>query len=998
MRHTLRVFFYIIFSLFFLQNSYSEYFSFRTFPQDKELSSPYISFIIQDSLGYLWFGTVEGINRFDGNEFKAYRSDKGLLSKYSTTALEDRHKQLWIGTMGGGIGCLSNGRIKYYSTNDGLPADTIISIAEDKNGLLWIGTENGLCSFDGTRFKTTKLRKKLNSNFINSISIDKKDQLWFATSDGLFHFSIQDPQGDLQINSISQGLLDNRVNIVYHDSKGNVWIGTPKGLNCLLEGKVLTLTTANGLVNNYVISINEDNSGKIWIGTIGGISILDSPNEVPKISNITTQNGLLSNFITKIIQDSEGNTWIATSKGVCYMRSFNIRTYSEKDGLINNLVNYIIEDHNNTYWLATENSISSFSNGIFKNYTLKDGLISNSINGIMADRKGSIWIVTAEGLSILSPATGKFTNYTTSNGLPTNVLFKSVELSDGSIWISTRLGIICYKDGRFLTPPFQSKGPVEFFLRDRKENIWFVSDSGLFVYSHIAQKLIHYNSQKGIPGDQIFYLFQDSKERIWVSTNKGVYRSEPGINKEIPANFKQVEFENGVQFKSCWAIQEDIKGNIWMSIPNGLVCFDGETVKTYDHSHGLTGDYWFSMLVDHKGTMWLGSRYGLTRFDPPPVRLNLVPPPIYITGVKILEKSVPLNLISTLSHDRNYIRFSFVGLCYSSPESVVYKYRLKGIDTEWLETKSRSLFYPYLPPGDYTFQVKAINNDHIESKTPAEISFSILPPFWNTWWFKTLAILLILSLLSGLAAWKFKRSREKLMMVARTRQLILSQRMELMGLLAASAVHDLKNLLSIIIGYSEIVSETYNHTDEISHHNENIKKTANTAVQLVKQILNLAKPKQDENDDTNLTDLMNNIMEILKVTSTGEIKINWIPPSENIYAYMNPIRVQQLVMNLCLNAIDAMPEGGELRVTLSRFKNNQISITISDTGSGIEPELISKIFDPLFTTKVSGKGSGLGLFVVKQIVEEYHGEIQVDSTPEKGTTFLVIFPVNNNNK
>jgi signal transduction histidine kinase len=217
----------------------------------------------------------------------------------------------------------------------------------------------------------------------------------------------------------------------------------------------------------------------------------------------------------------------------------------------------------------------------------------------------------------------------------------------------------------------------------------------------------------------------------------------------------------------------------------------------------------------------------------------------------------------------------------------------------------------------------------------------------------------------------------------------MSQRMELMGMLAASAVHDLKNLLSIIIGYSEIVAEQFKPEDENYQYNKHITSTANTAVKVVKQILAFSWQKQDEESRVDLVELIDDILEILKVTTPTEIRISWQAPEEEILYAIDPTRFQQLIMNLCINAVHAMPEGGELKLNL--FKESQaIIIKISDTGPGIPPEIQQKIFNPLFTTKEKGKGTGLGLFVVKQIIDENKGKIEIESSPETGTSFRIV--------
>jgi signal transduction histidine kinase len=325
----------------------------------------------------------------------------------------------------------------------------------------------------------------------------------------------------------------------------------------------------------------------------------------------------------------------------------------------------------------------------------------------------------------------------------------------------------------------------------------------------------------------------------------------------------------------------------------------------------------------------------------------------------------------------------------------MFRYKLNGLDETWKQTADRSIYYPYLPPGDYLFKVKAVNNDGVESRRPAEIAFKIPPPFWKTWWFQLLIVLAAFSLPGWLVVSRQRRARKYAELEARNKQLVMAQRMELMGNLAAGTVHDLKNLLSIILGYSRMVSRKFAPDDPERENVETIRKTASTAVQMSKQILSLARYPDRLPGTVELGELLEEILDTLEITLPKTVKTRRIMPGEPVRFAIHPARFQQVVLNLCQNAAHAMPGGGELTVALSMPGNEigrKIRLEIRDTGTGIEPDNIDKIFQPLFTTKQSGKGTGLGLFVVDQIVREHGGRIEVRSQPGTGTTFIIRFP------
>ncbi len=366
-----------------------------------------------------------------------------------------------------------------------------------------------------------------------------------------------------------------------------------------------------------------------------------------------------------------------------------------------------------------------------------------------------------------------------------------------------------------------------------------------------------------------------------------------------------------------------------------------------------------------------------------------------------MEKEIPLPGPKSFAYDQNIFRFNFIGLSFSDPAGIEYKYYLENIDTDWQTTKDRSLFYPFLPPGSYSLKVKAVNSDGIESEIPAEYRFKILPPFWQTWWFLVLLALLIGGFLLLVLQWRVRRAREKaelkakqIELEARNRQLVISQRMELMGSLAAGTVHDLKNLLAVIIGYSRLMSQKYQGDNEDHQNIEVIKDTAATAVQMAKQILSFARQRDYTDEPVELGSVLIEILDTLKITQPKNIRVLREIQAEPVFFPIHPGRFQQVVMNLCLNAFQAMPEGGQLRIALTSTSDagNEIILEISDTGTtGIKKEHLEKIFEPFFTTKEQTQGSGLGLFVVKQIVEEYQGKIEVHSEPGQGTRFIIRF-------
>lgn len=957
----------------------------KHYSPEEGLASSTVTRIFQDSLGFLWIGTQDGLSRFDGINMKNFDAGDGLVSDYITDIWEDQRGNLWIGSRGG-LNRINLKNLKIYTAGTSLVGNLVYSIAGDREGNLWIGTDAGIYKFDEKDFTAFTKNTDLIDDIITYIIFDEKENLWYASQNGTGYFS----GCRLIINyTTDNGLIDNRVTALMMDHKGNIWIGTKNGISCYHQEKesIISYTTKDGLAGGYVRSMIEDKNHNIWIGTSSGLSFFSGGT----FTNFYTKNGLLSDDIRALFEGKEGNIWLGTNSGISRLHSLRFLNFYDKDGLPHNKIWAIIEENRGEYWIGTDKGLSQYSNGKFKNYTTGDGLIHDTVYHLLKDRSGNIWIATGGGVSVYS--SGTFTNYTINDGLPNNLVLSLEQDRDDAIWIGTSKGICRFKEGKITPPPFeQTPNPINTILQDSKGNVWFSDNRKLYKFP--GKDLISYspNPPNGLIHGKIYSLFEDSRGRIWIMTHMGLSWWENG-------KFTNYSSANGLSDDTCFFMLEDNHRNLWIGTGKGVDRFDGKSFKNYTSTDGLASPETNAKacLADSRGYLWFGTAKGLSRFDPEFDRMIRVPPPVYINGFNVLGKDYPISDEIVLEYNQNHLQISFIGICLTSPETVGYQYRLEGIDHNWTETNNRSISYSSLSPREYTFRVIAKNKDGSESLKPAEIRFTIQPPFWQTWWFRGTLIILILFTAALVVTGYVKKEKAKVSHAARNKQLVMAQRMELMGVIAAGAVHDLRNLLSIIIGYSKLAVELEEEMEEEekSEALEIIKETATTAIQLVQQILSFARQRYNHATAVNPSELVNDILEILKVTLPPKITIQWEPPKEEIWLYVNPVQFKQIVMNLSINGIQAMEElneKGELTISLAKDQVNRVILDVSDTGPGIPGDVLDKIFDPLFTTKDPEKGTGLGLFVVKQIVDESKAKIEVLSQPGEGTTFKITFP------
>ena len=982
----------VLYCLPLVRTAYGQTLPFVHYSSKNGLAYTAVMCMIQDSRGFLWIGTQHGLSRFDGVTFENFYAGDGMSNDFVRDLCEDEKGNILIAT-NDGLSCYSpRGESEAFSVIKETAGKQILAVAADGKGNTWFATESGASKITGNNIVSYTKKDGLPDDYVKDILVDKNGAVWMGTQKGLVCFkenrfiTFNTTGGD---NSLSED-----IRAITIDWKGNMWLGTAGGLLRFREGVLTSYSTKDGLFDNYVRTLAADERGGIWIGTNSGVSYYYEGT----IANFNTKHGLLNDRIYAVFEDREGNTWFGTAMGLSKLNSLRIVNFSKKDGLPNNLVWTIIEDKKGNYWFGTDKGLSYYAHDTFTNFTTENGLVNNTIYALLEDKNGNIWVGTHGGLNLLSPGAnpGKamFKDYTWGDESRDNMILSLAEDGEGVIWVGTPNGISRIINGTVSPPGFKTEFiSIHAFLKDRKGNLWFSHQNGICKIPVSGGEPVCYSTGDGLIGGKIFSMAEDAAGRLWIGTAEGLSCFADG-------EFTNYTTADGLSDNTCYFILEDDDRNLWIGTAKGVNRYDGTTFKTYTSRDGLAslGIVEGACLKDSRGHLWFGTVNGISKYDPKQDRPNTVPPPVYITNFTIFGREhgdFQANAESgniELKYNQNYLRFDFTGISFTSPEDVSYKYRLEGIDRLWFETRNRYTSYPYLPPGDYCFEVTAVNNDGVESTKPAKIRFRILPPMWKTWWFILLAGCFALFITLMLALWRIRSANEKIALREKNKQLIMAQKMELLGILAGGAVHDLKNLLSIIIGYSKMAARHEKENQDNHGVNEKIKNTAVTALQVVKQILAFTRRQYDETLAANLPDLLDDIVEILKVTTPTEIKILWQPPGDEIRLFINPTKFQQVVMNLCFNAVHAMENGGELKIRLWEEEGNRgksILLEVADTGCGMEQDVLDKIFDPLFTTKEPGKGTGLGLFVVKQIVDEYRGSIDVRSKPGEGTVFRI---------
>ena len=805
--------------------------NFKHITMDDGLSQNSIYAIIQDRTGFLWFGTEDGLNRYDGNSFKILTPSRtnpaSLSSNYINALLQDRNGNLWIGTDDGlnRIDARTEKITRYLAVpNDpaGLSNKNVKAIVEDRFGFLWLGTYGGgLCRFDPQtgRFHTYKHDARddhsLGNDVVLALHLDREGALWIGTADGLSRL-------DAVNNSFTRynhdpgnpfSLSHNTVNAVLQDQEGFVWVGTTGGLNRLdpQSGKFSVFKhdadDPRSLSHNAVNVLYRDSQGTLWIGTDIGLNAYDRLNNLFRryTSNPKDSRSLGGDNVRAIFEDKSGTLWVGVwGAGISKYERESRKFYhiehnaNSNNSLSNNMVLSFYEESDDILWIGTFGGLNrwdrksdrflAFQNDVHDPTSLSD----NRVRAIHKDNQGIFWIGTyGGGLNRFDPRTGKFVRYLNdpqnARSLSHNQIRSICEDRDGSLWIGTdgggvnrfnKTSGVCR---RYLNDPGDpgslSHNRVFKVFVDRSGRLWVCTrGGGLDRYIPETDSFFHYpydpTDLRSLPDESIITIYEDSHGTLWLgSAGAGLIQFDPQ-----KAAFTAYADEQGLPSRLIYAIEEDREGNLWVSHASGISRFrmQTRTFKNYTSQDGLQGKDFngnSSFKSPRTGEMFFGGINGFNGFFPDQIQDNRIVPAVVITGFQlfnkpivpgqtvdgriILRESIEVTKEIVLSYRDRVINFEFAALNYISAEKNQYAFMMEGFDAAWNFVGSRrSAYYTTLPPGRYTFRVKGSNNDGIWNEVGASLVLRITPPFWRTWWFFTLAALLVSGGAFSLYGWR----------------------------------------------------------------------------------------------------------------------------------------------------------------------------------------------------------------------------------------------------
>jgi signal transduction histidine kinase/streptogramin lyase len=979
--------------------------------------------IIQTRDGYLWLATVDGLTRFDGVRFTIFNKSNspGIINNRFRSLFETKAGDLWAGTEESGAVRFHGGRAEHFRMEAGAP-ESVVWIEADANDdgavlhsfdqtVLFsggkahpFGAEANIylpvlagrppnikifcrlkpknnfseCFFDGrwhdlslpdpsAEGKVISVAQDLNTDgspklrFVLSAAQEANGTVWLLTSDGrlarvengsLTRFYgeadglpkyplylmtgarlgmvAKDAEGSLwmvDLPSMQKELLLRKAAVpppldraevlsTYGDGEGNLWFGTTRdGLFRARKQVITAYSEADGIANRNVYPIHQDRSGRIWIGATDGLY----KREDETFALIRSTQDFL---VYAIGEDAAGRILIGNF-GMLYVQEKNEFVPFEPEKIpANGLIYVIYTDSEEALWIGGEGGLRRFKDGVLTSFTTADGLAGNDVKAIIEARTGGLWIGTYDGLTRFE--NGRLTSWRESDGLPSRTVRALYEEADGTLWIgSYDGGLARFKDGKFT----------------------------------------RYNMKTGLPNDGAFHILEDDNRNFWISSNRGIYRvSKDELNDFADGKISRV---NSISYgKSDGMLNPECNGG---RSPAGFRANDGR--------------------------LWFPTQDGVAVIDPQEIKVNSQPPPVVIESVRIdnadsdfsqsdvrneEEDAASPNprLRIQIEPSQQNFEINYTALSFINSENLRFKYKLEGLDDQWIDAGTRrQAYFSHVRPGDYTFRVIAANSDNVWNNQGATLKIVVLPPFYRTWWFFTLAVIA-----ACVVAFLIYRQRVRQIdlkhaaELAFTRRLIDSQEQERKRF--AAEMHDgLGQSLVIIKNRARLSLKQADQKDAVLDHLENISVTASHAIHEAKEIAFNLRPHLL--DRLGLTKTIESMLDKVFSAVGIEFEAN-IDNVDGVLEKDSEILLYRVIQE-CSSNIAKHSEAGKAVLTIEH-DTNDLTIRISDNGRG---------FDMANNGTDLSKRS-FGLVGIAERTRLLGGRLNIESRPGEGTTITIV--------
>lgn len=1002
----------ILFLSLLCTSAHGQQILFRNYSVIDGLCSNTVWSISQDDKGFMWFGTKNGINRFDGYEFKSFQfhgdDTNSIGNNFIHAICKYDSKNYWIGTEDG-VYNLNLENEKF--TKLAVAANNLVyDILRDRNGTMWIATRNsGLYGYTPANKKLIQFvadRSNPNTislNQVRNLEEDTQGRIWIGTfGEGIdvlhpaymtfIHHKVSINKGD--VNS-------NKILTMHKDLQGNMWVGTLGGLSVSKNGTGEFITYIKGgegsINDNIVRAIYQPSPGKLYVGTEKGLNVLDIQKQIftAYTQKINDPHSISDNAIYAIYPDKQAGIWVGTFfGGINYFpeKGPGFELYyatGEKNGLSGNAVSCFLEDKPGYFWIGTENGGLNYFDSYtktFKTYPFSSGhqpLSYHNIHTLFKDENQKLWIGTfSAGLNVYDPATRKVKKYghnpLDSNSISNDNIYSIYKDKDGTIWIGTTYGLNIYdpvKDAfHRVNDMGLQNGLIYNIYEDDNNNIWFITyDNGLIGKNKKTNKWFQYSADgkmNSLSSNKIISILDDHSGNLWLGTDGG------GLNcfNIASKTFKVFNEQQGIS-AIIYGILPNDNGELWLSTNNGITRFSPQTMKSrgYTNLDNLqsTQFNYNAALKASDGKMYFGGINGFNAFYPDSLNDTSLAGNIAFTNFQLFNKDIDIDskdrpldkMISyvtsiDLSHNQSVLSFEYAAMSFPAPQKIKYAYIMEGFDRNWNYVgNQRKATYTNLPPGSYTFRVKSTDSYGIWNEHTADMKVVAKPPFYRTTLAYIIYSLLLIAAIIALRSFSHMQARKKnevkLERLKNQReQEFYNQKIEFFTTMA----HEIRTPLSLIIAPLEKLIQRTNWEPEIKEQLTLMDENADRLLNLVNQLLDFRRIESDiytiRTEELELISFIHSLYSRFSPISYQRgIKFSLVTNISRLVVQADPEAITKILTNLLINAFKFTRNKVEISIneTLKTEEGKQFfSISVADDGIGIPASQMANIFKAFF--------------------------------------------------
>ena len=947
----------------------------RSWQTDEGLPVNTVQSIAQTPDGFLWVGTKEGLSRFDGVSFRLF--EEMAVSRFKQASVQAllaaREGGLWIGIEGGGLAHWSDGRLSWYSKSDGLPGLSVRCLAEARDGSLWIGTDSGLARMKSGVIKVFNPKPGVTDAAVNSFCVDALNILRVATPNGMWSL---DADEHFSEENFSVGAIRFGLRTVYSDRSTNLWFGGSGGLRYVKLSEERPVIRTTKLLQQIVSAVIEDESSQHWVGTVRGVVRMRGDEVIGWPLNAA----FTGDLVNTIFQDREGSIWLGCRDGLYRLTPARFTHITAQQGLTANDVMSVCQDASGSIWAASfVSGLSKITGSNIKWIRSTNGLSDDAVLSLHPSRDGGMWVGMdyGRGLNKLNRAGQNIlVAQTDLVAAPIRVIHES---ESGAVWIGTGKGLNVIRDGETKTYTITNGlagDNITAICEDRQKNIWVGTIGGVSRWSGLA--FSNFTERQGLPNNFVSLIYEDRDGDIWVGTKGG------GLSRLKSGKFTSYSSKQGLFSDEVFEVVSDDADYFWMSCKRGLFRVKRSQFDDLDagkipllnctvfgREDGLptvqfNGVAKPSAFKSRDGRIWFATIRGVVAVEPQ-MKVNERPPLVSIEEVvadrQKLSRTVTgkTNAELTIPPGGGGLEIHYTALSLQTPEKNKFRYRLEGVDADWVEAERRRVaYYNNVAPGSYRFHVIACNNDGVWNETGATLDLIFAPHYWQTGWFRVVMIAAPFLILA---------------VIYRARMARLKALADLRIRIAQDLHDDVGSRLTRVAMVTELADRETPAGGAGKPHIQNITRTVRDITRAMDEIVWTINPRNDS-----LENLANYIFHYAQeyFQDTGvRCRLDLSPDLPDRRVTTEERHHLFMAVKEALNNVLKHARASEVRISLVNFEKRMM-IVIVDNGRGVNDGLS----DP----------TGDGLLNMKQRLASIGGKFDIESKSGVGTTVTMRLP------